>query len=137
MADDRRVYTGRIVKGKLHVKAWKALGLRDGPVVITVERARATRSLAQNAFWWSAVVPAFAEHCGYTPMEMHEVLKQELLPQIRELVNPKTGEVKEHIIGGSTRKLNKLEFCELIERAQQLGSEMGIYIPSPNEVVAA
>jgi uncharacterized protein (UPF0179 family) len=133
--------TGFVKDGELKLRNRKALQawaatLKDCEVVVTIEKAHATRSLAQNAFWHGVVVKAFSEHCGYRPTEMHDVLKLELLPEKR-LLHDGNGEVlREVIVGGSTARLTKIEFGELIERAQQLGAEMGILIPNPNEVAA-
>ncbi len=133
--------SGRVEGGQLKLRNRQAMALaiakwKDCDVVVTVEKTHAARSLAQNAFWFGVVVKLFSEHCGYRPKDMHEVLKLELLPEKR-LLHDGNGEViKEVIVGGSTARLNKIEFSDLIERAQQLGAEMGIQIPDPGEVAA-
>ena len=108
--------------------------MRNGPVRLTVSTVQDTRSLRQDKFWWGVVVALFAEHCGYDRMEMHEVLKMELLPVVKLLHDPATGEVaREVIVAGSTASLSAGAFCDLVARAQRLGAEMGLYIPDPNE----
>lgn len=101
-------------------------------VTIRVEIERHKRSSSQNRYWHGVVIPLFAEHCGYDVDDMKDTLALQLLP--RELTDMTTGEVR--IVPGHTSKLNTKEFNELIERAQRLGAEMGIYIPDPNEVAA-
>ena len=103
----------------------------DASVVVSIRVNREKRSNAQNKFWHGVVIPAFAEHCGYEFDEMKDALALELLP--KEVVDVKTGEVR--IVPGHTSELNTKEFNELIERAQRLGAEMGVYVPDPNELV--
>lgn len=107
-------------------------GFKRGKVLATFKAYRPTRSSAQNRFWHGVVIPLFAEHCGYTVIEAKDALALELIP--REVVDMKTGEIK--TVPGHTSELNTKEFNELIERAQQLGAEMGIVIPDdPGEDV--
>lgn len=127
------------------VKAGKFVGLKDrahfeaamrrfpdGCIGVRFEVLREKRSSQQNRFWHGVVIPAFAEHCGYEFDEMKDVLALRLLP--KEIVDLQTGEVR--IVPGHTSSLNTKAFNDLIERAQRLGAEMGIYIPDPNEVAA-
>ena len=105
-------------------------------VTVKIEPAEKVRSIRQNNFWWGVVVPYFAEHCGYTHEEMHEALKTELLP-VRHLLHDRNGEIlREVVTPGSTAQLTTQQFNDPIERAQQLGAEMGIVIPDPNQAVA-
>lgn len=133
--------TGLVQGGKLKLRNRAAFEAafaqwKDCEVIVTIEKTHATRSLAQNAFWHGVIVKAFSDHCGYRPREMHEVLKLQLLP-VKRLIQNTHGEVVcEVIVAGSTATLNKIEFSDLIERAQQLGAELGINIPSPNEDAA-
>lgn len=101
-----------------------------GMVTISVKVSRPRRSSSQNRYWHGVVVPLFAEHCGYDVDEMKDVLALRLLP--KEITDPSTGEVL--TVPGHTSALSTKEFNEPIERAQRLGSEMGIYIPDPGEV---
>jgi hypothetical protein len=104
----------------------------DGHVVVSVKVARPCRSSAQNRYWHGVVIPLFAEHCGYELDEMKDALALKLIP--KELTDMDTGEVR--IVPGHTSELNTKEFNDLIERAQRLGAETGIYIPDPNEATA-
>lgn len=105
-------------------------------ILLRVESLQRHRSIQQNKFWHAVVVKYFAEHCGYDHDEMHEVLKAELLPEIRLIHNAATGEViREVKTYGSTSALSTAEFNDLIERAQRLGAEMGVVIPDPSQVL--
>lgn len=107
--------------------------LRDGAVRITVERIHATRSIQQSRWYWGVIVEQIAEHTGYTPDEVHEILKAKFIPK-RLAVAGGNGEiVDEFVIGGSTAQMNKVEFgeyCEVIRR--WAAEELGIVIPDPD-----
>lgn len=108
-------------------------GLRDGDYIVTVERAVATRSAAQNAYYHGVVVKFVSEETGYSPTEAHEVLKAMHLP--RDLAaEGKNGRLMNGlVIGGSTTKLNKLEFIEYLERiVQWAAEELHVVIPDPD-----
>jgi len=133
---------GLVRNGKIAIRDKRAYDLGvakflDGQeVVVTIGPVEKVRSVRQNNFWWGVVVPYFAAHCGYTHEEMHEALKAELLP-VRRLLHDREGEIlREVVTPGSTATLTTQQFNELIERAQQLGTEMGIVIPDPNQAVA-
>lgn len=104
----------------------------NGHVVVSVKVSRPERSSAQNRYWHGVVVPLFADHCGYEFEEMKDALALKLLP--KELTDMDSGEVR--LVPGHTSDLNTREFNDLIERAQRLGAEMGIYIPDPSERAA-
>lgn len=128
---------GQIVSGELKPIALVAFRqamkrFADGRVTIRVEIERQKRSNQQNKFWHGVVIPLFGEHCGYEFDEMKDALALKLLP--KEVIDMDTGEVR--IVPGHTSDLNTKAFNELIERAQRLGAELGIYIPDPNEVAA-
>lgn len=108
--------------------------LRDGwEVEIAVKRLRATRSLEQNAYYWGVVVQLLSEHTGYTPDEIHDVLKAKFIPK-RLAVCDGNGEIKDEIVlGGSTRAMNKLEFGEYVESIRLWAAEdLDVVIPDPD-----
>lgn len=137
MAQDAFVFTGRITAGKLHVRGWKPLAIRDCEVLITVERARATRSLAQNAWYWGCILKLLSDHTGYTVDELHEYCKQRFNSK-KVAFCDEHGVVKdEETIGLSTTRLNKITFGEYCEAIRQWAAEdLHVYIPDPNEVAA-
>jgi hypothetical protein len=131
------VTTGRIEGGKLDIRnradlARALRSMKDGEVLIRIERLRATRSQRQNAWYWGVIVQLLAEHTGYTPDEMHEVLKAKFIPK-RFAVADGNGEIRDElVIGGSSAALNTVEFGEYCEAIQQwAASELGIVIPDP------
>ena len=106
-------------------------GFKRGMVLCKFKAHRETRSSAQNRYYHGVVIPIFAEHCGLSAAETKDVLALELLP--KEVTDMRTGEVR--VVPGHTSELNTKEFNELIERAQRLGAELGLYIPDPGEDV--
>lgn len=116
----------RIVGGRLQDGARLDAAMqrfRDGEVVVTVERRHATRSVEQNAAYWVAIVNPLAEHTGYTPDEIHEILKAKFLPK-RVAIQDGNGEiVDEYVIGGTTTRLDKVQFGEFIREIQVWAAE--------------
>lgn len=113
--------------------------LKDGKHLLTIKDYR-KRSLPQNAYYWSVVVPLIRRglyDAGYdevrTNDDAHEVIKQVHLK--RNIVNKQTGELIE--IAGHTSKLTIPEFNEFIEAVCKWSAEwLNVYIPSPNEQLA-
>lgn len=107
--------------------------MRDGEVLVAVTRRKASRSQQQNRWYWGVIVELLSEHTGYTPDEVHEVLKAKFLPK-RVALADGNGEVKgEFVIGGTTTTLDKLafgEFCEAIRT--WAADELGVVIPDPD-----
>lgn len=139
---DHVVTTARLVKGRLTLRSWNRVAselrhMRDGEVRVTIEKIRATRSPKQNAWYWGCVVGAVAEHTGYTPEEIHEIYKAKFLPK-RLAFADGNGEVQgEFVIGGSTTRLDTLDFAEYCERIREWAAEtLHVNIPDPSEVAA-
>ena len=138
---DPIITTGTVDEHGLHLRMGpktRALLKRIKPgteLQVTIEKLHATRSLLQNALWWAAVVTPIAEYTGYTKDETHELLKMILLPKHRAVCD-KNGEiVGEYVMGGSTTKLNKLQFGELIEAAiKWAGETLGLVLEMPEDI---
>lgn len=135
---DEYVATGRVEGGKVQIRNRRAfdaaIAALDGrEVIVRIERAKANRSLNQNAWYWAGIVATLSEHTGFTPDEMHEVLKAKFLPK-RLAVTDGNGEIRgEFVIGGSTTKLNKVEFGEYCEAIRRWAAEdLGCDIPDPS-----
>lgn len=105
---------------------------KDAPLTVTIDRVHATRSPAANAFYWGVVVKMLADHTGYTPDEMHEILKAKFLPKELAITNRNGEIVGEFVIGGSTTGLNKIQFGEFITNVRVWAQELGVFIPDPD-----
>lgn len=132
------VTTGFVKGGKLEMRNRKAVTeqlrrMKDGEVLITIEPRKAARSSQQNRAYWGLVVEAISDHTGYSPEDVHEILKAKFLPK-RLAVADGNGEiVGEYVIGGTTTKLNKLEFGEYMDAIKRWAAEeLDIVIPDPD-----
>jgi hypothetical protein len=104
---------------------------RDGEVTLTIERKHAHRSTAANRYYWGVVVAAISEHTGYTPEETHEALKTLFLPKKLAMVEKNGEVVNELVIGGSTTKLNTVEFSDYVTRIREWATDnFDLDIPS-------
>lgn len=138
MSSDRSwpvVLPARLEKGEIRLAKrtldQRLRGRRDCDLEIIIDRKHATRSIAQNRMYWGSYVKGISEHTGYTPDEVHELLKAKFLPKKFALVDRDGVITDEFIIGTSTTRLNKIEFGEYLERIQQWAAENGIVIPDP------
>lgn len=109
---------------------------RDGAEVeVEVTIRRATRSVNQNAYYWGVVVHLLSEHTGYTPDEVHEFLKMKFIPKRVALADGNGEVVDEYVLGGSTRKMNTIQFGEFMDDVKRFAAEtLDCVIPDPNEV---
>lgn len=130
--------TARVERGRLKVRDWTRIlaaiaKMRDGEYLLRLERAHATRSQLQNAWYWSQVVGLVANHTGYTSDEIHEIYKAKFLPKHLTFTDG-NGEIQgEFVIGGSTGKLKTIEFAEYCERIREWAAgELGVVIPDPD-----
>lgn len=93
---------------------------------ITINKQKSTRSLQQNKYYWSGVVPILSIELGYSKDEIHDLLKYKFLKRNIIVGN------EEEIIVKSTTELTKSEFMEFIASIQQWAAELNIIIPDPN-----
>ena len=98
-------------------------------VEVVVRKRRTQRSDRQNRAYFGLVVALLAEHCGYTPDEMHEALAWkflglenagDLLPRRR-----------------STASLSTSEFEDYVATIRRwAATELSCDIPEPHEITA-
>lgn len=84
----------------------------------------------QNGYYWVVVLPILAEEWGLELQEAHKEVMLYFLPKPSKLDPNK-------LIGGSTTKLNRLEWEDLMERIRTWAAtqDTPIIIPLPNEVI--
>ena len=108
-------------------------GWRDGDVVVVVRPHANPRSLAANAFLWGVVYRAIADHTGYTPEEIHSLMKTLHLPKHVAIANQHGEVVEDRVIGGSTARLSTSDFRDYITRVSQWAvTTLGLVIPDPH-----
>ncbi len=103
----------------------------EKPWEITVAPHRKSRTLSQNSYM-HAIIDELGRAIGYTPAEMKQVLKEELL-------TPKVVEFR-----GTTRKLwpetsgmDIAELGEFIDGIHRIAAEQGVLLTLPEERHAA
>lgn len=96
-------------------------------VDVIVRKHRKQRTSQANRYYHGVVVKLLAEHCGYHPDEMHQVLAMAFL---RIDDDPVTGAPRRK----RTPDCNSKEFTEYVDRCIHLATEQGVYIPQPGEV---
>lgn len=136
---DEYVSTARLDQGQLKLRNRRAFAsamrqMKDGEYLVTIARAHATRSLAQNALYWGVYIHVLSEYTGFTPDDMHEVLKAKFIPK-RLAISDGNGEIQgEFVVGGTTTRMNKVEFGEYLGEIQRWAAEdLGVNIPDPEE----
>lgn len=128
---------GKVVDGLLEVNKGRLraalAAMKDGPVVVTIQRKRPSRTIQQNAFYHGVVIKMIADETGQDHESVHEFLKRECNAQHVEMTNRQTGEVYEAWIGGSTAALNVNDFYDFVERSRAWAAEfLGLSIPDPD-----
>lgn len=139
--------SGQIKDGTLYMRNRKSMESdlkrwKDCEVTITIERAHAHRSKAQNDYMWSVVIPRVQDvfkkkqiDAWRDPKLTSEVLKSQFMDprlvqqgRIRGFLSD-TG----LLIGTHTSDLNKLEFIEYLERiCEHAAAHWDCYIPPPD-----
>lgn len=101
-------------------------------VELTIRKRKSQRSLDQNAFWWAVPVAILAEHCGYTPSQMHYALLGECFGY---MAGP-TGQPIPNV--PSSSELNTEQFAHLIDWVLTWApTELGVTIPEPGQVAVS
>lgn len=107
--------------------------MRDGAQVeVAINVRRTVRSLKQSAWYWGVIVEAISDHTGYTPDEVHEFLKAKFIPKKLAVCDGNGEVVDEYVLGGSTRKMNTVQFGEYCESVRRWAAEtLDVNIPDP------
>lgn len=112
--------------------------LKDGEnYIVTVERQKKKRSLAQNSYYHGVIVPIIKAgliDVGYrmTTEATHEYLKGKF--NITEVVNERTGEVLKAV--GSTTEMSTSQIMDYFAEITQWAAEyLNVQIPQPGEQV--
>lgn len=120
---------GRLQKNVSEVIAKELHHFEGKRIELTIQKLKSTRSTQQNRYWW-LMVGIVAKEIGYTSEELHEILKRLFLTRTK--VNEKTGEIYEY--AGSTAKLNKTEFSDLVENFKRWAAqEFDIVLPDAGQ----
>lgn len=139
MPSDALALTACVRDGQLKIRNRRELDAqvarwKEGTeLLITIERKRATRSRDQNAWYWSGILGALAEHTGYTADELHDYCKQRFNAKRLILTNEHGEIVDESRVGGTTTTLNRITFGEYCERIREwAAADLGVVIADPD-----
>jgi hypothetical protein len=114
---------GRLQPDAVNATAGRLARWKGRHVTVTVSRFVRPKSMPQLALYFAAVVPPYADYCGYDPDEMHKELKRAyLVPQL--VVSRLTGEEIKEL--PSLRDLNVEEMTAYLERCLREGRQLGI-----------
>jgi hypothetical protein len=128
----------RITSGKLRVYSRRQFdkliaALPDCECILTLEKAHATRSRPQNDYYFAVVVDRIAAKWKKPTKDAHELLKAQFLPHDLAAKGLNGTLINGLVIGGSTAKLNKLQFIEYLETIVGWAAEKwDLYIPDPD-----
>lgn len=125
---------GHIIGGKLVYDKKTIEATPDCDVEIKV--LKNNRSTQQNKYYWGVVVDLISDHTGYTPEEVHEIIKYKFLTEYFHYheSNEHTALVYEIPKTKSTTGLKSNEFEDLMSQIREWASlKLGVYIPDPNE----
>lgn len=99
-------------------------------VFVIVDEEKPTRSNNQNKYYWSVVVGTLSNELGYTPEEMHEVLKAKFSPKDIKQIG-----AEQVAIPKSTTRQKTDEFETYLENIRRFALlELNIKIALPNEI---
>jgi hypothetical protein len=102
-----------------------------GRHAVGIKKDRKGRSSNQSKYYWGVVIGYFGEETGYSKEESHQILGRMFLRYDKQMPDGTT-----ETFVRSTTSLNTLEFEEYLEKIRIFAlSELGTYIPLPNEIV--
>jgi len=105
----------------------KVLSYKDGTTLsLELKVVRNMRSLKQNGYYFF-LVKLLSDHTGFTKDEMHEILKVSCLSKNVSFNG------KDITIAGSSTDLNTKEFEEYMILVREIGTELKVFMPLPNE----
>lgn len=103
--------------------------LEGKKVMVTIQVEKSKRSLDQNALYWFWL-NIISNDQGNTANELHDIFRRLFLPPI--FIEYKGQKIK---VPRSTTELSISEFSEYLERVNQEAAELGIVLPTPQDVV--
>lgn len=127
------LFSGKVENGKLkldNIASFRKylINLEDKKVQVAIRKYKTSRSLKQNAYYWSVIIPIIADWAGEDDREsIHEALKEKFL-KVRTNKGLK--------IVQSSAKLTTTEFEIYLGKVKRWASmDCGLIIPNPNEII--
>lgn len=128
------IFYGNVEKGELRLIGRDRFKqylytLNGKEVQVTVSLKGRARSERQNKYLWGVVYKLLSDYFGYTPDEMHELMKQKFAPKKEKKMGDEI-----LLIPCSTTELLTINFNEYLEQIKQFGAEHNVIIPDPEKV---
>jgi predicted transcriptional regulator len=102
-----------------------------GSFAVSMKKNKASRSLASNRYYWGVVLAYLSEETGFTKDESHQLMQKMFLKYTKDAPDGTS-----ELFVRSTTSLNTAEMNDYIEQIRIFAvSELGCYIPEPNEIV--
>jgi hypothetical protein len=132
--------TGSLKAGVLTVRNRKRFeaelaDMTDGDAIVTVEKVRAARSAAFNAYYWAVPNKMLAFHLGKTSYQTHELMLAMHFPRD---VTAATGNGTligdgKYVVGAESHRLTNEEFGRFVTAViGWAADELALYIPDPD-----
>jgi hypothetical protein len=111
-------------------KLFSLLKYLKGRHAVGIKKDRRTRSLAENRYYWGIILTYIADETGYSKEEAHQIFGRMFLRYDKQMPDGTT-----EAFVRSTTSLNTMEMEEYLEKIRIFAlSELGTYIPLPNEI---
>lgn len=106
-------------------------------ITIAISEMKRARSLSQNAFYWSVVVPQVQDMFTDNGMdadseEVHSYLKEHVGGLKVILTEPSGGK---KTVPGSSRKLTTGQWEDYMTKIRAWAAQFNVHIPLPNEIL--
>ena len=112
-------------------KLFSIMKVLKGEHAVAIKKKRAQRSTQQSKYYWGVVIAYLSEDLGYTKEEVHQLMGRMFLKYVKSV-----SDGKEETFVRSTTSLDSAEMTIYIESIRTFAlSELGIYIPDPNEII--
>jgi hypothetical protein len=112
-------------------KLFSVLKNLKGSFAVSMKKNKASRSLASNRYYWGVVLAYLSEETGFTKDESHQLMQKMFLKYTKDAPDGTS-----ELFVRSTTSLNTAEMNDYIEQIRIFAvSELGCYIPEPNEIV--
>lgn len=99
-------------------------------VLVTVSRWVKPKTLPQLAYYFSTILPTWAEYAGEYEREWHRELKRAFLPA-KVVVSKLTGEERHEV--ASLKDQTSEQMSGFINRCLEESAKQGLYIPGPGD----
>lgn len=105
---------------------------KEGEIgTMTISMKKPTRSDSQLRYYW-VVIGLIADHCGYNSEELHDAIMKLKFGTKKIKVGKDIVEVRKSISNGA--KFRKMEMMELLDFVLEKANELGVVVPTREEL---